>query len=577
MKVKLFASLLILSLFGVLQAHAATTFYSSDEVTGTGLSSRTAVDDLDDVWRSAAGEANLCSDSFEIGSILSGDLPIIFNHGGVQVQVELLDMDGGAYFGGTLANTQGFQASATSATMQDSSPKPQSLYAINEAYYNEISGAGSSLNGLLLTFSEPLNAYGSYFGDVETRTDGGGTPAFVRLFDDSGVQIGADEIIEPVPSDPAFDQSQCGAPSGDSFRGCGNRSTRWVGFTADPSTLVKSMLVVVGDDDTTPGTDNGLTEHLSMMGATTCAPRTHDLAIAKVDATDPVTRGENIEYTITITNNDTVNDALNVVVSENYDDVQTTFISAIPTQGTCSTPTAGIFTCDIGAIAADEEQSIVVTVSADGLGTATNTVTVTADGIDSSPDDNQTSEPTEVVEETDPPIVDPPVTEPEPNPEPEPTPDPKPTPKPDSEVETPTTESCKDGQIGNRIWLDLNKNGKIDDGEPGIEDVSIKLKDDNGKTIEKDKTNSYGKYNFEDLEPGDYRVVVDEDDVKDYTQTYDPNGAVMNNVSQVELGCNEDINKVDFGYIAQNQIERPQTLAKTGGLNLWGRMLSLFQ
>jgi len=51
----------------------------------------------------------------------------------------------------------------------------------------------------------------------------------------------------------------------------------------------------------------------------------------------------------------------------------------------------------------------------------------------------------------------------------------------------------------------------------------------------------------------------------------------MNNVSQVELGCNEDINKVDFGYIAQNQIERPQTLAKTGGLNLWGRMLSLFQ
>ena len=145
---------------------------------------------------------------------------------------------------------------------------------------------------------------------------------------------------------------------------------------------------------------------------------------------------------------------------------------------------------------------------------------------------------------------------------------PEPTPEPETPVEEPA--SCSDGSIGNRIWHDLNENGKIDDGEPGIEDVSIKLKNEKGETVDKDKTNRYGKYDFTKLSEGEYKIVVDEDDIEHYIQTYDPNGSVMNNVARTNLGCNEDVNDVDFGFIQKTgQVEKPKILAKTGGVSWW--------
>lgn len=244
------------------EAPTAVSVFISDEVSGTALTARETVDTLNDSWETAGQAAGAAS--FTVGTINSTDIPIILTAGGgFTAEVSLRDMDGSDPLIGSAASTQGNAGSTSSTTMQDNSPKPQSLYTNGEAYYNESSGSTSSPNGLLFTFSTPVRMFGAWFGDVETRTDGQGATAVLRLIDDNGSQIGVDI---PVPTSTT-DQSLCGAPTNDSYAGCGNRTTRWIGFVADAGTPVKQMLLIVGDDDTTSGTDNGYGEHLSFIGA----------------------------------------------------------------------------------------------------------------------------------------------------------------------------------------------------------------------------------------------------------------------------------------------------------------------
>jgi len=233
--------------------------YISDEQGGTSQTAREAVDQQDDAWRTAATSAGACG--FTQGTISDATLPTVLTTGsGFTAQVSLRDMgDMSANSTGTAAGTQGSAGSTTSTTMQDHAPKPQTLYTAGEAYYKESSGSTSSRNALLFTFAQPIRAFGAWLGDVETRTDGNGTTALLRLLDDSGVRIG-DDIQIPTSAD----QSLCG----DSYVGCGNRTTRWIGFVADDATPVKQMLVIVGDDDSQTDGNDGNTEHLSFIGAT---------------------------------------------------------------------------------------------------------------------------------------------------------------------------------------------------------------------------------------------------------------------------------------------------------------------
>ncbi len=67
--------------------------------------------------------------------------------------------------------------------------------------------------------------------------------------------------------------------------------------------------------------------------------------------------------------------------------------------------------------------------------------------------------------------------------------------------------------IGDMVWDDLNANGIMDDGEPGIEDVKVQLI---GTTLDGVFINQIlytdmdGKYKFTDLDPGDYKVIFSE-------------------------------------------------------------------
>ncbi|MEA1926059.1 MAG: SdrD B-like domain-containing protein [Patescibacteria group bacterium] len=115
-----------------------------------------------------------------------------------------------------------------------------------------------------------------------------------------------------------------------------------------------------------------------------------------------------------------------------------------------------------------------------------------------------------------------------------------------------------DGSIGNYVWNDINGDGVQDANEQGLAKVDMKLtwagSDDkfgnSDDEVFRDKTSSKGKYKFEDLCKGKYRVRVKDTDVEGHIQTYDPDGK-KDNKTNVRLKNNhDDHTKADFGYRA---------------------------
>ncbi len=60
--------------------------------------------------------------------------------------------------------------------------------------------------------------------------------------------------------------------------------------------------------------------------------------------------------------------------------------------------------------------------------------------------------------------------------------------------------------IGDRVWLDSDQDGIQDAGEPGVEGVTVQLKDNTGSVINTILTDSNGNYQFTELQPGDYSI-----------------------------------------------------------------------
>lgn len=68
------------------------------------------------------------------------------------------------------------------------------------------------------------------------------------------------------------------------------------------------------------------------------------------------------------------------------------------------------------------------------------------------------------------------------------------------------TVICNNSSLGDRVWEDLNKNGKQDAGEPGVGNVTVKLYDCNNVLKGTTTTNASGYYLFANLFPGNYYV-----------------------------------------------------------------------
>ncbi len=83
-------------------------------------------------------------------------------------------------------------------------------------------------------------------------------------------------------------------------------------------------------------------------------------------------------------------------------------------------------------------------------------------------------------------------------------------------TDTATVEVCIEDEpqpvntasIGDKVWLDANKNGVQDDGEAGVSGVTVQLKDGNGNVIATQQTDANGNYLFDKLAGGNYQVGV---------------------------------------------------------------------
>jgi uncharacterized repeat protein (TIGR01451 family) len=236
--------------------------YISAEVFGSSTTALTKVDDLDNPWRTAAGLP-------QTGTIVpwfnTTSTPASFTTNGVTTSVQLIDLNPVDSCTGTPAT--GSPSLATTVALQANAPRPASLNnAASQPFWNENTGNNASRNAVLFTFARPVSSFGAWFGDLETRsTIANGTPAILRLLDTAGNRIGKDISIDPtdISNGGAFtplDQNTCGG-----INGCGNNSTRWVGFVDNSSIpRVSKVLVIVGGDN---AGENGNLQHLSFIGA----------------------------------------------------------------------------------------------------------------------------------------------------------------------------------------------------------------------------------------------------------------------------------------------------------------------
>ena len=251
-------------------------------------------DELDDSWQqdiqdSADPDSTISIQTAQVDPDSSNPLEFKFNDptsgtgSQVTVMAELRDMTNLEDQSdlGRLATTQPEPDIGTSGTgantydkntLQDLAPIParfKDQHFINE----QKAGGRTSRNAILFNFSEPLQAFGVFLGDVETRTDGFGTPAVIRLFDAAGAFLSEEQLQPNHPNTSGnLDQSSCSTPNSGSawvnITGCGHNTTRYVGFIS-PLNLISKMLIIVGDDDNYGGTsDDGNTEHLSFIGPT---------------------------------------------------------------------------------------------------------------------------------------------------------------------------------------------------------------------------------------------------------------------------------------------------------------------
>lgn len=114
----------------------------------------------------------------------------------------------------------------------------------------------------------------------------------------------------------------------------------------------------------------------------TTVTRIADLSVTKSDNPDPVIAGEDLTYTVTVTNGGP-SDATNVVFTDNLP-TGTSFTSASASQGTACTEDNNVVTCNLGSLAdgATATVTIVVTVAPETQGNITNTASAAGDETD---------------------------------------------------------------------------------------------------------------------------------------------------------------------------------------------------
>jgi uncharacterized repeat protein (TIGR01451 family) len=143
-----------------------------------------------------------------------------------------------------------------------------------------------------------------------------------------------------------------------------------------------------------------------LLWMTPAMAQTADLEVTKLDSPDPVTAGDNLTYTVTITNNGP-SDALAVVLTDILPP-EVTFASSTPGAPTCI-ELLGVVTCTIAVVGTSGASVIMIDVTVDpaASGTITNSASVTAATVDPDLTNNSASEDTLVLQPTETPTETP--------------------------------------------------------------------------------------------------------------------------------------------------------------------------
>ena len=167
------------------------------------------------------------------------------------------------------------------------------------------------------------------------------------------------------------------------------------GFQDDPIVALKPEgdFVVVWTSSGSSGSD---TSGYSIQ--TTTVPAQADLVLTKTDSPDPVVAGQDVTYTLTVTNNGP-SDAAGVVVT----DTLPAGLTAIATAGDCAEPSPAVPTCTLSAIAsgATKQYTLTAHVGSGVTGSITNTAAVAATTMLINTGDDSVSQTTMVNAEAD--------------------------------------------------------------------------------------------------------------------------------------------------------------------------------
>ena len=123
-----------------------------------------------------------------------------------------------------------------------------------------------------------------------------------------------------------------------------------------------------------------------------------------------------------------------------------------------------------------------------------------------------------------------------------------------------------EGRLGNFVFLDTDNDGIQDAGEPGLEGITVELRDSNGTLVQSQETDTDGGYLFEGLLAGTYTVDVNDSDLPaGYSPTItDVNGNANDALDSdgpqdggavtvtLPTDSSEDLT-IDFGYVTPEE------------------------
>lgn len=259
---------------------------------------------------------------------------------------------------------------------------------------HEIIGNAIDGNGGLGIDLAPDGVTANDAGDGDTGANNRQNFPVIESASSDGATATISGYVEDVPAgtyDVHFYASSACDGSGNGEGG------RYLGTTTAANEVAGDMNFTFATTDAVPGdvitasaTDAG--GNTSEFSACATVVGEADLSLTKTDNADPVTAGDNLTYTITVSNAGP-SEATNVVVTDVLPDGVT--YSDTESSASCS-ESGGTVTCTIASIASDGSDFVEVVVVPQLSATLTNQASAAADQVDPTPSNNSDTESTTV-------------------------------------------------------------------------------------------------------------------------------------------------------------------------------------